>query len=923
MRNQQRLKYYYLSLIFAISFFITGCGDGKTTSPSTSDSAKEVLETKESTEEYNYGEFINDTDVDLSELEKEDISLPEAEIIVESGEGVRKAIRKFEKKYRNDHVISRDNLYDYLYELQEYLYTLNLEGVSYYELYDCYIGVYFTYDVGTYIYSPSIEGMDAGFDSKKMDIATYQPFYSSYGKSVEKYMSYPDDAADQIVSEFSMYQFDNRDALDDRNFDDDEVTFANILNFGKNNVIFWHGHGGNFGDSGCVMATGVKDTAENMKKYYNELQSGALVRGYSEGENIAHYCVTPLFFETYLPDGALENSIIYLGTCSSGANSSLIDVMLEKGAMAVFANSGTIETKYNLKMMKIVSEGMTRKSGSKYYTLSEALEYAQKKNGTRDSNGTYVYVTYGVGCENISLDWYEDYRVTDRDVVLLLDHSGSMAGEPILETKKAASDFVDTVFETDTRVALVTYDDEATINCRLTRNDNLLKTKISEVEPAGSTNMYSGMEYAEQLLQKSSAKKKIIVLMSDGLPNLGPDDGTGSCAVPLVKYTADLKKQGYYIYTLGFFTSVDSTELFSAQQLMENISSPGLHYEVDSADDLVFFFDDIANQISGTKYVYIRIACPVDVTVTCDGETLSSEEDNENTRTSFGTLTYETIQLDEDSKDDISGDDHDEHSSWSSEETLTSQEQVKILRLKMDKDYDVQIEGYDNGTMDYSVNYPDKEGEYTDVREFPDIAVSSSTKAVSNTERTDTTYLKVDKNGDGKYETTYETKSNGKMEKVKSHTILYICFLVVGTIIITTIVIIVIVIKKSKKKKSKKEIIPIEGKKKVRGFDQRLATGAVVGLFGNFSGQVFSMQSGISCVVGRESSCDIQLLHKRVSRVHCTILLLPDGMYQVVDCSSTGTYYNNQRLEKGKPYILPRGALLVIGEADNVLQLQQ
>ena len=45
--------------------------------------------------------------------------------------------------------------------------------------------------------------------------------------------------------------------------------------------------------------------------------------------------------------------------------------------------------------------------------------------------------------------------------------------------------------------------------------------------------------------------------------------------------------------------------------------------------------------------VYVRIACPVDVTVTSGGETLSSREDSENTRTSFGTLTYEDIKTDE------------------------------------------------------------------------------------------------------------------------------------------------------------------------------------------------------------------------------------------------------------------------------------
>ena len=52
---------------------------------------------------------------------------------------------------------------------------------------------------------------------------------------------------------------------------------------------------------------------------------------------------------------------------------------------------------------------------------------------------------------------------------------------------------------------------------------------------------------------------------------------------------------------------------------MEGIDSEGCHYEVDSAENLVFFFHDIADQINGQKYIYIRIACPVDVKVTYNG----------------------------------------------------------------------------------------------------------------------------------------------------------------------------------------------------------------------------------------------------------------------------------------------------------------
>ena len=86
-----------------------------------------------------------------------------------------------------------------------------------------------------------------------------------------------------------------------------------------------------------------------------------------------------------------------------------------------------------------------------------------------------------------------------------------------------------------------------------------------------------------------------------------------------------LKDKGITIYTLGFFNSLTEDEKADAQSLLTDIASDGYHYEVADAEELVFFFDDIADQINGQKYIYIKIACPVDVTVTSRGETLTSD----------------------------------------------------------------------------------------------------------------------------------------------------------------------------------------------------------------------------------------------------------------------------------------------------------
>ena len=528
-----------------------------------------------------------------------------------------------------------------------------------------------------------------------------------------------------------------------------------------------------------------------------------------------------------------------------------------------------------------------------------------KAVGVGNDKGTkYPMLNIGDAVKSVIEEKNQEKKSSDnisRDVVLVLDRSGSMEGAPIAQTKEAATKFVQTVFEKDSRVALVTYESMAAVECGLTNNQQELLSSIENIYTGDMTNMYAGLEQADQLLQNSQADRKIIVLMSDGLPNEGKSDGYDYTS-PLLEYAEEMKNKGYYIYTLGFFTAVSGSELYNAQQLMEGIASPRLHYEVNSAEDLVFFFDDIANQIAGTEYVYIRIACPVDVTVSSGGETLSSKTESENTRTSFGALTYENVQ---EESEDAYEDDFGYYSG------TVSQDQAKILRLNMDKDYDIEIEGYDSGEMNYTISFPNDKGEYDDVREFPGIAVTASTKATSNTSEEDATYLKVDDDGDGKIDTTYKTEANGEMKEVKDHTLLYIILISVGVLVIFITILIIVLVRTFGKKKSAGQ-----------GGGNVQAAGYIYGAFGIYGGQSYPLIPGQQCVVGRRTNSDIQLLHGEVSKVHCVIQMLPDGVYQVTDYSSNGTYYNNQRLKKGEPYRLPKGALLAIGDAENVLELR-
>ena len=389
-------------------------------------------------------------------------------------------------------------------------------------------------------------------------------------------------------------------------------------------------------------------------------------------------------------------------------------------------------------------------------TFSDYGYYVRFNENAKDA--TWKVDTFSGGetnFNNVFLCEWGDYSVTGndglkvtskkRDIVLTLDISASMDGIPLDETKKAAAKFVDSILNKNSNIGFVSYSDEATSLSGICSNDVFLKNTITSLSSAENTNIEDGLSRAYSMLQLGQSKKKLIVLMSDGLPTLGKD------GEELIKYAEKIKDQGVLIYTLGFF---QNTEEYKAegQYLMEKIASEGCHYEVSSSEDLVFFFEDVAGQIGGQKYIYVKVACPVDVSVTYKGETLSSAENDQNLRTSFGTLSFRENEGKENNEEESSG--------YSKTYLKEADSKVKILRLKEGTDYNIKINGTGDGEMDYTIGFVNDEGEYNDLRRFEDIDINKDTviDTVANTSKK--TLLNIDEDGDGKLDIVSTTRTH-------------------------------------------------------------------------------------------------------------------------------------------------------------------
>ena len=154
---------------------------------------------------------------------------------------------------------------------------------------------------------------------------------------------------------------------------------------------------------------------------------------------------------------------------------------------------------------------------------------------------------------------------TGSDTVFVVDVSGSMGDYMGGETKlyyaqAAARDLVGTIQNeavtggVNHTVGLATFSDNAQINSKLSSNYSTVDSVINSLEPLNSTNMEDGIYKGVDVLGSSQGnRQKIIVLLSDGLPN----QGASSQEDLLAGAVEAARARGITINTVGFGDDCD------------------------------------------------------------------------------------------------------------------------------------------------------------------------------------------------------------------------------------------------------------------------------------------------------------------------------------------------------------------------------
>ncbi|MBF0532727.1 MAG: VWA domain-containing protein [Candidatus Omnitrophica bacterium] len=144
------------------------------------------------------------------------------------------------------------------------------------------------------------------------------------------------------------------------------------------------------------------------------------------------------------------------------------------------------------------------------------------------------------------------------DIVVTVDDSGSMAGEDFIENgqrinrlaivKKVVKEFVDG--RTEDRLGLVVFSAVAYSVCPLTTDHQWLKANLDRIELGqiqDGTAIGSAIMSAVARLEKSRAKSKVIILLTDGMNNAGE-------IAPLTAAKA-ARALGIKIYAIGAGTN--------------------------------------------------------------------------------------------------------------------------------------------------------------------------------------------------------------------------------------------------------------------------------------------------------------------------------------------------------------------------------
>jgi Ca-activated chloride channel homolog len=177
-----------------------------------------------------------------------------------------------------------------------------------------------------------------------------------------------------------------------------------------------------------------------------------------------------------------------------------------------------------------------------------------------------------------------------RDIALVLDVSGSMAGSRLQALKVAVNDFIDEIQASspNTRLSLISYSTVANLEIPLTDDFPAIRQRVNAFIAAGFTAIGDGILVGSDSLQSGPTARpfafKSLIVMTDGHHN------TGSSPFSSIQIPISRRQQ---VHGISFGVGANQNMM---RQLAE--SADGIYLHADAAGDLSQAFRTMARSLS-------------------------------------------------------------------------------------------------------------------------------------------------------------------------------------------------------------------------------------------------------------------------------------------------------------------------------------
>jgi VWFA-related protein len=168
-------------------------------------------------------------------------------------------------------------------------------------------------------------------------------------------------------------------------------------------------------------------------------------------------------------------------------------------------------------------------------------------------------------------------------VVLAVDVSGSMEGDPLVQARGAARTFVEGLAPIDS-VALITFSDSVTPVVNFTTDKGAVLAGLDSLQAVGNTALYQAASVSALMAASAQTQRKAVILLSDGV-----DFGDRSS----VSREASLSQAaaiGAPFFTIGLGSDIDRAYLEALAQATE-----GRFLETPTAQGLGGLYHDIGD----------------------------------------------------------------------------------------------------------------------------------------------------------------------------------------------------------------------------------------------------------------------------------------------------------------------------------------